>query len=68
MVNEVPIVDLAAYYQDGLDSFAARQAVQAVHHAASTWGFFLITGTNVSPDTQSSLLSISKAFFALPLN
>jgi isopenicillin N synthase-like dioxygenase len=67
MTEEVPIVDLTAYYRDGLNSFAARQVVQALHHAASTWGFFIITGANVSTDTQSSLLSVSKDFFNLPL-
>ncbi|KAJ6197794.1 hypothetical protein J3E72DRAFT_174733, partial [Bipolaris maydis] len=65
--EEVPIIDFAVYYRDGSDSFAARQVVQAVHDATSTWGFFIITGTNISTDTQSSLLSVSKDFFNLPL-
>jgi len=35
---------------------------------ASTWGYFLITGTEVSPQIQRSLLSIPQAFFELPLD
>ncbi|KAF1992959.1 Clavaminate synthase-like protein [Amniculicola lignicola CBS 123094] len=42
-------------------------AIQAIHSAASTWGFFLLTGTEVSPSIQTSLLSTSQAFFDLPL-
>jgi isopenicillin N synthase-like dioxygenase len=37
-----------------------------VHEAASEWGFFLITGTPVTPQTQSSLVSVARNFFDLP--
>ncbi|POR39538.1 Isopenicillin N synthase-like protein [Tolypocladium paradoxum] len=67
MAEQLPVIDLAAYYAAGPWSPEAQRAIQAIHAAASTWGFFLLTGTAVSPQTQSSLLSISRAFFDLPL-
>jgi isopenicillin N synthase-like dioxygenase len=63
--ERVPIVDIAAYYS-GPHSSEGHRAIQAIHTAASTWGFFLITGTEVSPQIQSSLLSTSQDFFDLP--
>lgn len=68
MAEQVPIVDIAAYYSSGPESPEAQRAIQALHTAASTWGFFLITGTEVSSQVQSSLLSVSQAFFDLPLD
>lgn len=68
MAEQVPVIDLAAYYSAGPQSAEAQHAIQAIHAAASTWGFFLVTGTSVSPQTQSSLLSTSQAFFSLPLD
>ncbi|EXV00376.1 isopenicillin N synthase-like protein [Metarhizium robertsii] len=64
MTEQVPIIDLTAYYNDGLP---AQEAIRAIHDAASTWGFFLITKTRVSPQVQSSLVSMSRTFFDLPL-
>lgn len=66
MAEQVPTIDLAPCYSTGLQSPEAQRAIQAVHAAASTWGFFIITGTEVSPQTQSSLLSVSRDFFNLP--
>ncbi|KAF2275358.1 Clavaminate synthase-like protein [Westerdykella ornata] len=68
MAEQIPIIDLAAYYSEGSQSPKAQETIQAIHAAASTWGFFVITGTQVSPQTQSSLLSASQAFFDLPLD
>ncbi|KAI5859274.1 hypothetical protein GGS23DRAFT_327585 [Durotheca rogersii] len=67
MAEQLPIVDLTAYYAGGPQLRDAQHAIQAMHAAASKWGFFLITGTQVSPQTQSSLLSVSRSFFDLPL-
>lgn len=67
MAEQLPVIDLAAYYTTGPWSPEAQCAIQAIHAAASTWGFFLLTSTTVSPRTQSSLLSISRDFFDLPL-
>jgi isopenicillin N synthase-like dioxygenase len=67
MTEQLPIIDLAAYYA-GPQLPDAQHVIQAVHAAASKWGFFLLTGTQVSPQTQSSLVSISRAFFDLPLD
>ncbi|KJK79842.1 hypothetical protein H634G_04081 [Metarhizium anisopliae BRIP 53293] len=64
MTEQVPIIDLTAYYNGGLP---AQEAIRAIHDAASTWGFFLITKTRVSPQVQSSLVSMSRTFFDLPL-
>jgi isopenicillin N synthase-like dioxygenase len=66
MADRVPVIDLASYYSAGPHSQAAERAIKAIHAAASTWGFFLITGTEVSPQVQSSLVSVSRAFFDLP--
>lgn len=68
MTDQLPVIDLAAYYAAGAGSPESQRAIQAMHNAASTWGFFLVTGTTVSPQTQSSLLSVSHAFFDLPLD
>lgn len=68
MAQHIPVIDLAAYYSQGSQSLEADHTVQAIHDAASTWGFFVLTGTKVSPHIQSSLLSISQAFFDLPLD
>ena len=65
MAEQLPMIDLAALDAGGPD---AQHVIQAVHAAASTWGFFLLTGTQVSPRTQSSLVSISRTFFDLPLD
>ncbi|KAF5120194.1 putative iron/ascorbate oxidoreductase [Metarhizium anisopliae] len=64
MTEQVPIIDLTAYYNGGLP---AQEAIRAIHDAASTWGFFLITKMRVSPQVQSSLVSMSRTFFDLPL-
>ncbi|RYP67538.1 hypothetical protein DL771_007188 [Monosporascus sp. 5C6A] len=68
MAEQLPIIDLAAYYAGGPQLPDAQHAIEAIHAAASKWGFFLLTGTQVSPQTQSSLVSISRAFFDLPLD
>ncbi|KAF9731992.1 hypothetical protein PMIN03_000056 [Paraphaeosphaeria minitans] len=65
MAEQIPVINLAAYHS-GPQSLEAHHVIRAIHTAASTWGFFLITGTEVSPQIQSSLLSISQAFFHLP--
>ncbi|KAI2629412.1 hypothetical protein GGS21DRAFT_492342 [Xylaria nigripes] len=67
MAEQLPIIDLTAYHADPKSS-DAQHVIQAMHAAASTWGFFLLTGTQVSPQAQSSLLSVSRAFFDLPLH
>ncbi|KAF2464202.1 Clavaminate synthase-like protein [Lindgomyces ingoldianus] len=67
MTEQVPIISLAGYYRTGLHSSEGQSIIQTIATAASTWGFFLITDTEVSPKIQSSLLSTSQAFFDLPL-
>lgn len=67
MAQQIPVIDLAVYYSQGPQSPEAEHTVQAIHDAASTWGFFILTSTKVSPQVQSSLLSVSQAFFDLPL-
>ena len=68
MAEQLPVIDLGAYFATGPSSPEAQRAIRAIHTAASTWGFFLLTGTAVSSQTQSSLLSASRAFFDLPLD
>jgi isopenicillin N synthase-like dioxygenase len=68
MAEQVPMVDLAPYYIAQSQDQEAQRAIQAVHDAASTWGFFVVTGTKVPPQVQSSLLSSSRTFFDLPLD
>jgi len=68
MAEQLPVIDLAAYYAADSSSSEAQRAVQDIHAAASTWGFFLLIGTAVSPQAQSSLLSTARAFFDLPLD
>jgi isopenicillin N synthase-like dioxygenase len=62
----VPVIDLASYYISEPGSHEARQIAQLLHEAAAQWGFFLVTGTSVCLETQSSLFSASRAFFELP--
>jgi hypothetical protein len=68
MADQVPLVDLAPYYIAQSKHQEAQRAIHAVHIAASTWGFFVVTGTKVPPQVQSSLLSSSRTFFDLPLD
>lgn len=65
MANELPIIDLSAYFASSSSTSEARHVAQDMYTAASTWGFFLVTGTTVSPETQSSLVDSAKAFFDL---
>ncbi len=69
MAESLPIIDLGAYFAASPQSSEAQRAGHAMHTAASTWGFFVLTGTGaaVSPQTQSSLVSAARAFFDLPL-
>lgn len=66
MVEQIPVVDLTLYYAAEPTSPDSRRVAQLVHEAASEWGFFLVTNTSVHPQTQSSLVSASRAFFDLP--
>lgn len=68
MTEQIPVIDLAAYYSDGPQAPHVQRTIEAIHEAASTWGFFILTGTTVSSQTQSSLLSTSQAFFNLAPN
>lgn len=62
----VPVIDMAAYLADP-DSEASRGVISDIFEAASTWGFFVLTGTSISNDQQLALMKSAQAFFALPL-
>lgn len=67
MAKELPVFDLLSYYTDGLHSSETQRAIRAFHNAASAWSSFILTGTAVSPETQSSGVSITRDLFDLPL-
>lgn len=66
MAEQVPVVGLSTYLPEAPTSPESQRVAQLVHEAASSWGFFVVTGTPVRPDTQSSLVSAARAFFDLP--
>ena len=60
----VPIIDIAAAL--GGDPAARRTVAMAIKKAASTSGFFVITGHGVDPDLVRRMEQVSLDFFALP--
>jgi isopenicillin N synthase-like dioxygenase len=66
MAEQLPVIDLALYYATEARSPERRRVAQLLHEAASEWGFFLVTNTSVSSETQCSLVSAVQSFFDLP--
>ncbi|PHH91544.1 hypothetical protein CDD83_29 [Cordyceps sp. RAO-2017] len=63
--DSVPLINMGPYLSDP-KSAQGQAVVRDICHAASAWGFFLLTGTGVPPATQAALLQSAKDFFALP--
>nr|XP_036584562.1 2og-fe oxygenase [Colletotrichum truncatum]KAF6794080.1 2og-fe oxygenase [Colletotrichum truncatum] len=65
-MEAVPVIDMAPYLSDP-DAKNSKTVVREIYEAASTWGFFLLTGTSLSNDQQLALMRSTKSFFDLPL-
>ncbi|KAH8822025.1 2OG-Fe(II) oxygenase [Xylogone sp. PMI_703] len=62
----IPLIDMAPYLA-APRSEEAQDVIKDIYKALSTWGFFLLTGTQVTLASQTDLLQAAKEFFALPL-
>lgn len=64
MADQVPLIDLTAWYDGGPDDRAAVAA--AVDDALCTMGFLLITGHGVPATAREDVRGAARGFFALP--
>jgi isopenicillin N synthase-like dioxygenase len=65
MVEAIPEVNIAPYLADPT---SANTVIQNIYDAASNWGFFILSGTHVSPNQQNALVKSAKQFFSLPMD
>ncbi|UKZ78738.1 hypothetical protein TrVFT333_006484 [Trichoderma virens FT-333] len=65
MVEAIPEVNIAPYL---VDPTSANEVIQNIYDAASNWGFFILSGTHVSPNQQNALVKSAKQFFSLPID
>jgi isopenicillin N synthase-like dioxygenase len=66
MAALIPTIDISPYISDPSSAEAAN-VVSEVQRAATTCGFFQITGHGIPYDVQREAFDAAKAFFALPL-
>lgn len=64
--DAIPTVDISAFIADPSGE-SARNVVEAVRHACTTYGFFYLVGHGVSLEEQNKALDCAKLFFTLPL-
>lgn len=65
----IPVIDITPLFAAPLSPKPTPEALkvsQEIYDACHTWGFFQITGHNVSIDVQKDLTRTAKEFFALP--
>ncbi len=63
-IDKLPVIDIAPLY--GNDPDASLAVANAIDAACREWGFFYITGHQISRERMSSLLDTAKDFFARP--
>jgi isopenicillin N synthase-like dioxygenase len=64
MASDVPVIDIAPWF-DGTDrAGVARQVDEALQRV----GFFLVTGHGVSRPTRAAVRAAARTFFALPVD
>ena len=63
--DEIPVIDVAAL--TGGDSQQRAATVAALGQAAREVGFFYVTGTGIGTQEFTDLLTVTQAFFALPI-
>jgi len=62
----IPVIDIRPLLSPALSPTATDEAMKVsrdIYEACSTWGFFQITGHNVSVDIQNELVRCTKGFF-----
>lgn len=65
-MDHVPIIDCTPLTKS-FSSSEARATVSQIHSAFSTWGVFILTGTNpIQPSLTNSLRAALERFFSLP--
>lgn len=63
----IPVIDITPLLSSPLSPSPTNEAMKVsryIYDACSTWGFFQITGHNVSVDVQRDLVQCTKDFFA----
>ncbi|WEW61046.1 hypothetical protein PRK78_006535 [Emydomyces testavorans] len=67
-MNQVPVIDSTPLFTS--DSFSSPEClatISQIHSAFSTWGIFILTGTNcVPPSLTNSVRAALNKFFSLP--
>jgi isopenicillin N synthase-like dioxygenase len=63
--NQIPVIDLKPYFTGDTDGKAA--VADAVDRACRSIGFLVISGHGVDPSLIAQIRSVSRAYFALPL-
>ncbi|KAH8593079.1 2OG-Fe(II) oxygenase [Bisporella sp. PMI_857] len=68
-MNQIPVIDCTPLVTS--DSFSSPESlatISSIHSAFSTWGIFILTGTNpIPPSLTNSLRAALSKFFSLPL-
>ncbi|KAK3210347.1 hypothetical protein GRF29_44g2471131 [Pseudopithomyces chartarum] len=65
--TSLPIIDISPYLSPTSTPSSRAQVSTALSHACTTYGFFYLTGHGIPQATLSEVLSLARAFFALPL-
>ncbi len=65
MFQSVPVIDIAPWFTG--DSSARAAVAQAVGDACSKWGFLILKGHGIDPQTMQAIKDVTYAFFDLPL-
>lgn len=61
----LPIIDISALYTENKD--AALDVARQLDDACRVWGFFYITGHNISKERIAALTEIAHKFFDSPM-
>ncbi|KDQ59698.1 hypothetical protein JAAARDRAFT_126845 [Jaapia argillacea MUCL 33604] len=68
MSSSIPVIDVSSLFSPHLEGRGSKiqQVSKAINDVCTTWGFFQITGHNISPVLSKSLLKAVREFFSLP--
>ena len=63
---QIPVVDISSFIEDSTSN-AAKQVIEQVRSACTTYGFLQISGHGVSHEIQEEVIRGAKKFFELPM-
>ena len=66
--NAIPTIDISAFIDKTSPADAVSDVVEAVRHAATTYGFFQIVGHGVPEEAQDEILNACMRFYELPMD